>query len=97
MVKFVKKKQEITLEEVYEIKVDENHLTKLIEEEKQKEIFRLLLTLKSSYREIIVQYYYNNLSLKEIAYINNMKYSNAKVLLSRARKEFAKKVKEKEL
>lgn len=65
----------------------ETPLDSLIDSEEKKELYELVLKLSPSYREMIILYYYCDMSLKEIARTTGLKENNARVLLFRARKK----------
>lgn len=52
---------------------------------KNEEIYMCVCSLKSDYKTIIMLYYYDNYSIKEIASILKISESNVKVRLNRAR------------
>jgi len=52
---------------------------------KNEEIYMCVCSLKSNYKTIIMLYYYDNYSIKEIASILKISESNVKVRLNRAR------------
>lgn len=62
-------------------------LDKVIDNEKSKMLYNLVMKLNSSYREIIVLYYFCDFSLIEISTTTGLSYGAAKTLLFRARKK----------
>lgn len=66
---------------------EETPLDKLIENEENKHLYKLVMNLRPSYREVIILFYYLDFSLKEIAAATGLKDNNVRVLLFRARKK----------
>lgn len=62
-------------------------LDEIVDNEERKQLYRLVIKLRPSYREIIVLYYYCDFTLKEIVQITGLTTGAAKVLLFRARKK----------
>ena len=56
-------------------------------DEKHEEIRKCVLSLKDSYKNIIILYYYDDYSIKEIANILKISESNVTTRLSRAKKK----------
>lgn len=67
--------------------LEETPLDKLIENEENRRLYQMVMCLPSSYREVIILYYYCNFTLKEITQATGLSESNAKVILFRARKK----------
>lgn len=61
--------------------------------EKEEEVFRAVLSLKSSYREIIHLYYYVGYNTEEIAKLLGMAPGSVRTKLVRAREALEKKLK----
>ena len=59
-------------------------------DKKNEEIYEYVCLLRDSYKTIIILYYYENYSLKEIASILKITQDNAKVRLNRARNQLKK-------
>lgn len=57
----------------------------IFEELEKSELFYSIMNLKQTYKEIILMYYYQELSVKEISQILGISESNAFTRLSRAR------------
>lgn len=72
------------LDEIMYIK--ETPLDRLIENEEKKQLYRLVMGLRPSYREILILYYYCDFTLSEITKATGLTEGAAKVLLFRARK-----------
>ncbi|WBW97511.1 RNA polymerase sigma factor [Oceanirhabdus sp. W0125-5] len=78
--------------------IDVNETMIIVDNEENKLIEKMFLSqniwkLNQKYKEVIVLFYYNNLSIKEISIILNITENNVKVRLKRAReklKEFMK-------
>ncbi len=66
----------------------------VVKKENQQQLYSLILTLPSHYQELLVLYYYLELSLAEIATLLNLSPSNTKTLLHRARLKLKQKIKE---
>ncbi|MBG9590206.1 sigma-70 family RNA polymerase sigma factor [Cytobacillus firmus] len=82
-----KKRTTITDEEPLisvELKIDE----KFIKQLERKKIRNMLLSIDEKYREILILYYYQDLSLKEISSLLNINENTARTRISRARKVF---------
>lgn len=66
---------------------ESNVLDRLIKTEKNKALLEAVSILKKEHNEVIVLFYFNNLSIKEISKVINKTENNVKVLLHRARIE----------
>ncbi len=66
--------------------------SKAIERERQRLIYRTILELPENHRQVIILYYYQNLSYKEMAEILNVSISSIESRLFRAKKNLAKKL-----
>lgn len=58
---------------------------KVIEDEEYRSLYRAIALLKDNYREVILLYYFDELSVSEIAGITEQSVQNVKVLMYRAR------------
>lgn len=58
---------------------------KIIEDEEYKALYRAIALLKDNHREVILLYYFDGLSVSEIAGITGQTVQNVKVLMHRAR------------
>ena len=58
---------------------------KVIEDEEYRALYRAIALLKDNYREVILLYYFDELSVSEIAGITEQSVQNVKVLMYRAR------------
>lgn len=76
----------------YMLTIEETPLDKLIDAEEQRRFYGLIMSLATSYREVIILYYYCDFTLKEITKATGLTESNAKVLLFRARKKLKLKL-----
>ncbi|WFA09034.1 RNA polymerase sigma factor [Tissierella sp. Yu-01] len=76
----------------YMLVLEETPLDKLIDAEEKRRLYGQVMALPSSYREVIILYYYCNFTLKEIIKTTGLTESNAKVLLFRARKKLKLKL-----
>lgn len=66
---------------------DDNTLDKIILNEDRRKVYYEVLNLQPSYKEIVILYYYCNLSLKEISEVTGVSQCAARTLLFRARKK----------
>ena len=57
---------------------------KVIEDEEYRALYRAIALLKDNYREVILLYYFDELSVSEIAGITEQSVQNVKVLMYRA-------------
>lgn len=91
-----RKNKEYSSGDKYENKLvlNETPLDKVIDNEERMKLYKLVMELSTSYREIIVLYYYCDFSLKEISITTGLSYGAAKTLLSRARKNLKKRLEE---
>ncbi len=69
---------------------NESALENIIRKEEYRALYRAISLLNPSYREIIVLFYFENLSVKEIALVTNKSESAIKVLLFRGREALKK-------
>lgn len=69
------------------ISMEETPLDRIIESEEKKILYRHVMNLRPSYREIIILYYYCDLTLKEISFQTGLSEGAVKTLLFRARKK----------
>ena len=65
------------------------------ETEREDEIYSSICELKDSYKTIIILYYYEKCSLKQISNILKISESNAAMRLSRAREKLKKQIEKK--
>ncbi len=83
-INIVKKNRKILL-------IDQEYINNLPDtsdaDEKNEEIWHYVCKLKEDYKTIIILYYYENYSLKEIAFILKITETNAASRLDRARKK----------
>lgn len=90
-----KDKEESTMDKFENLLItNDTPLDKVIDNEERKGIYRSVMKLNSSYREIIVLYYYCDFSLKEISQTTGLSYGAAKTLLFRARKKLKTRLEE---
>lgn len=69
------------------LSIEDDTLDKIILNEDRRRIYYEVLSLQPSYKEIVILYYYCNLSLKEISSITGISQGAARTLLFRARKK----------
>lgn len=72
---------------VNKLSIEDNTLDKIILNEEKLRIYFEILSLQPSYKEIVILYYYCDLSLKEISSITGISQGAARTLLFRARKK----------
>jgi RNA polymerase sigma factor (sigma-70 family) len=73
------------LEEILTIK--ETPLDKIIDSEEKRHLYKLVINLRPTYKEILILYYYCDFTLKEISETTGLTEGAAKTLLFRARKK----------
>ncbi|WP_279401341.1 sigma-70 family RNA polymerase sigma factor [Piscibacillus salipiscarius] len=91
----VKNRQRIYREKVVNLwrnKDEESPEKHSIQEEDSKEVLQTVNELPLKYREVIILYYFEDLSLKEIASALSVKLNTAKARLQRARKKLKPKL-----
>ncbi len=64
---------------------DRDLAEEVIESEEYKALYKAISLLKDNYREVILLYYFDELSVSEIAGITDQSVENVKVLMYRAR------------
>lgn len=65
----------------------ETPLDRIIEDQEKRDLFKAVMSMPETYREVIVLYYYNSFSVREISQQIGASESSIKVLLYRARKK----------
>lgn len=80
----------VNLETVSEEVVD----SAIIEQEQQKKLLIEITALSYKYKEVILLYYYEEMSTREIAEVLNVKEGSVRVRLQRARERLSIKLKE---
>lgn len=91
---FLKRDREYSSENNLEdtLSNSETPLDKIIESEEKKYLYKLVINLNESYKEILIFYYYCGFSLKEISKSRNITEGAAKTMLFRARKRLKEKL-----
>ncbi|MBF4694740.1 RNA polymerase sigma factor [Fusibacter ferrireducens] len=89
----LKKKPQSSIEDDY-IDQGKGPLEQLILNETQRTVYESIVRLSNSYKEILVYYYFNGFSLKEIAEMKKISPGAARTLLYRARINLKAKLKE---
>lgn len=79
-----KNKPQVPLEDAYR-DTSEGPLEKLVTNEEQLNLYKIIIGLTNQYKDILIQYYYNGFSLREIAKLKNISPGAARTLLYRAR------------
>jgi len=77
------KKEELNIDNLYDLWVDEDIWKKIDDKEKIKEVFNYINWLKKEHRDILVMRLWDNLSYKEIAEITWKSVDNCKKIFSR--------------
>ena len=80
----VKKKKIVLLNDEYINNLQDNSVS---DNSLREEMMNCVLSLKDSYKNIIILYYYDDLSIKEIVNILKISETNAQTRLDRARKK----------
>ena len=65
----------------------ENPLNHILKQSESEELFSELMNLSLKYREVLILYYFKELSTKEIAYALNLKEATIRTRLSRGREK----------
>lgn len=91
---FLKQKREYSSDNILEntLTNKKTPLDKVIESEKKKHLYKLILNLHESYKEILILYYFCDFSLKEIGKIRDTTEGAAKTMLFRARNRLKKEM-----
>lgn len=89
----LKKSKEYNSESILERTLTNNEtpLDKIIDSEKNKYLYNLVINLKESYKEILTLFYFCDFSIKEISRSMDITEGAAKTMLFRARKNKLKK------
>lgn len=102
-VRKIKRRPVSSLEEYMEIQTDfslrsiDTPENEAIYRDLQKRILKCIYSLSEKYSSVLVLYYYNNFTLKEIAQITNSSETSVKTRLFRARKNLEKELNKEEL
>lgn len=91
-----KKKSLFTLKDIEAVDTGSEIHEGLLTSERNKLLYRAIMSLDSKYREILVLYYYSSLSLKEIAALLRLSNVNTRVILHRSRKKLKELLEEKD-
>lgn len=73
--------------DIFEISTEDNTLLKLINDENKRNLYIAILKLPPNSMEVILLFYFSNMSLKDIAETLNMNPGSARTLLCRARQK----------
>jgi RNA polymerase sigma-70 factor (ECF subfamily) len=88
-INIVKKNRKILL-------IDQEYINNLPDtsdaDEKNEEIRKCVMSLKDNYKNVIILFYYDNYTIREISNILKMSESNVKVTLNRARKKLKEEI-----
>jgi len=77
------KKEELNIEDIYDIKADDNLWNNIDNKEKLKEVFEYIKWLKQEHRDILIMRLWENLSYNEISKITWKSVDNCKKIFSR--------------
>lgn len=93
---YIKKNKRLAKKEIDENTIisDENILNKILMNERKIEIYEAILGLSSTYKEVIILYYFCDFSLNNIAKSLGITNGSARTLLYRARKKIEPIIKE---
>ena len=92
----LKKKPQLSIEDNH-IDQSKGPLDQLILNEAQRTVYEAIVGLSSQYKEILIYYYFNGFSLKEIAEMKKISPGAARTLLYRARIKLKAELKEEEI
>ena len=81
-------------EAILETASHENIEIDLVEAEGSKQLLKQIMSLKEKYKEVILLYYYQEMSTKEIAETLGIKESTVRVRMQRGREQLGVKLKE---
>lgn len=84
---YYRKEKPKLLENIDILSDDDSVIEELIKEEKYRALHRAIQILEDDYRNVILLFYFENLSIKEISKLIDKKESTTKVLLHRARQK----------
>ena len=86
---YVRKNRKLSIIDGLEnsLQIEETPLDKIIENEEKRNLYQHVMKLRPSYREIIILYYYCDLTIKEMSCQTGLAESSVKALLFRARKK----------
>ena len=81
-----KHKEKVSIDEIFNIWIEENFWAKIDDKNKLKQVKEFLLSIKQEQREILIMRIWNDLSYKEIAEITWKSVDNCKKIVSRVLK-----------
>lgn len=82
---YLKKKPTLSIDQLNLLTTSDVPLEKLIKTEEKRIVYQGILSLSDKYKEILILYYYNGYSLKEISALLKIGGGAARTLLYRAR------------
>lgn len=93
---YIKKNREFSSDNILDKTLTNNEtpLDKIIDSEKRKYLYGLIINLKESYKEILILYYFCDFSIKEISTTMDITVGAAKTMLFRARHKLKKEMEE---
>lgn len=80
--------------EIQELKFEDNSFEKIIKEEEKRELFNAILKLSDIYKEVIIMFYFMNLTTKEISKSLNISEGSVRNILYRGRRKLGKILRE---
>lgn len=80
----------VILEQTFSTK--ETPLDKIISSEEKRQLYKLIVKLNKSYKEILILYYFCNFSIREISKTKNISETAVKTTLFRARQKLKKEM-----
>jgi len=83
---YIKHKEKVSIDEIFEIWIEENFGAQIDDKNKLEEVKEFLLNIKQEQREILVMRIWNDLSYKEISEITWKSVDNCKKIVSRVLK-----------
>ncbi len=94
---FLRKNREDSYVEPQELSIGEegSPLEKLLADDEKRRLYASILKLGESSREILILYYFNGYSVREIAKLKKMTESAVKTTLFRARRQLRRELEEK--
>lgn len=80
--------------EIQELKFEDNSFEKIIKEEEKRELFNAILKLSDIYKEVIIMFYFMNLTTKEISKSLCISEGAVRNILYRGRQKLGKILRE---
>ncbi len=80
--------------EIGELRFEDNSFEKIIKEEEKRELFKAILRLSDIYKEVIIMFYFMDLTTKEISKSLNISEGAVRNILYRGRQKLGKILRE---